>query len=399
MASGVAPMSSGFSFEILAQSSDHRGRLGRLVTPHGAIDTPAFMFCATRGTLKAAGPEDLEAAGAQVMLANTYHLMLRPGSERIQRLGGLHTFSGWSGPIFTDSGGFQVFSLGHGGVADEIKGRGSSADTPKSLLRITEEGAVFKSYVDGARVVLTPERSIEVQRGLGADLVVVLDECTPYHVDRDYTARSLEMTHRWGDRCLAEFARHDDGRQALYGISQGGVYADLRQRASEYLSERPFFGHAIGGSLGADKSQMYDVVGYAQAHLRRDRPVHLLGIGGVDDIFEGVERGIDTFDCVAPTRLGRHGRALTRDDPSWSINLRNARYAEDESPIEQGCDCPTCRRYSKAFLHYLFKAGEIQAMRLVTIANMHFMTRLMREIREALAAGTFPELKRRWLGR
>ncbi|HRC87657.1 MAG TPA: tRNA guanosine(34) transglycosylase Tgt, partial [Thermoanaerobaculia bacterium] len=233
----------------------------------------------------------------------------------------------------------------------------------------------------------------------GSDFAVVLDECTPFHVDRGYTRLSMERTHRWADRCLAEFERHHEGRQAVYGISQGGVYPDLRQRSGEELSARPFFGHAIGGSLGAEKSQMYEVVEMAQAALSPDRPVHLLGIGGVDDIFETVARGIDTLDCVAPTRMARHGWALTRDSPNWRINLMNATFREDSSPIEAGCDCPTCRRYSRAFLHYLFKAGELQAMRLVTLANLHFMTRLLAEIRAALAAGTFAELKRAWLGR
>lgn len=387
-----------FDFEILAQAAHGRARLGRLRTPHGAIETPAFMFCATRGTLKAAGPADLEIAGAQVMLANTYHLMLRPGSELIERLGGLHAFSGWRGPIFTDSGGFQVFSLGHGSVADEIKGRRTNPERRNSLLKITEQGAVFKSYVDGAQVLLTPERAIEIQRQLGSDLVVVLDECTPYHVDRAYTEKSMEMTHRWADRCLVEFSQHDRGRQALYGIVQGGIHDDLRQRSAEFVSSRPFFAHAIGGSLGAVKSQMYDVVEQTQNYLLPTRPVHLLGIGGVDDIFHGVERGIDTFDCVAPTRMARHGWALSRHEPLWRLNMTNARFREDESPLEEGCECRACQRHSRAFLHYLFKAGELQAMHLVTLHNLHFMTRLMAQIRAALSAGTFAELKRQWLG-
>jgi queuine tRNA-ribosyltransferase len=391
-------MSAPFSFEVVQQADGSRARLGRLVTPHGVIETPAFMFCATRGTLKAAGPEDLELAGAQVMLANTYHLMLRPGSELVEKLGGLHRFSGWSGPIFTDSGGFQVFSLGHGSVADEIKGRRNQAEGRKSLLKITEHGALFKSYVDGAQVLLTPERAIEIQRQLGSDLVVVLDECTPYHVDRDYTERSMERTHRWADRCLTEFERHDQGKQALYGIVQGGVYEDLRHRAAEFVSSRPFFAHAIGGSLGAEKSQMYDVVEMTQRVLSPQRPVHLLGIGGVDDIFHGVERGIDTFDCVAPTRMARHGWALCREAPHWRLNLTNARFREDESPLEADCDCRTCRRHSRAFLHYLAKADELQGMFLVTVHNLHFMMRLLRQIRAALAAGTFMALKREWLG-
>ncbi|HEX9735385.1 MAG TPA: tRNA guanosine(34) transglycosylase Tgt [Thermoanaerobaculia bacterium] len=395
-ASEDAPRPSGFGFRVAAEDPASRARRGRLETPHGAVETPAFVFCATRGTIKAAGPADLERAGAQIVLANTYHMMLRPGGEVVERLGGLHGFTGWRGPMLTDSGGFQVFSLGHGSVADEIKGRRRTGRAP-TLVAIGEDGVTFRSYVDGRRELLTPERSMEVQRRLGADLVLTFDECTPFHVSRDYTRRSLERTHRWADRCLAELRRGGDGRQALYGILQGGIYRDLRAAAAEFVSARPFFGHAVGGSLGAEKEQMYDVVGFALDRLRRDRPVHLLGIGAVRDVWECVERGVDTFDCVAPTRIARHGWALTRREPGWRMNLRNARFKLDPAPIDEDCDCPTCRRFSRAYLHYLFKAGEIQAMHHVTVCNVHFMVRLMKEIRASLSQGRFAEAKKAWL--
>jgi len=401
----------GFGFTVTTQAVTGRARRGRLTTPHGVVETPAFIFCATKGAIKGCGMEDLEAAGAQMALSNTYHMMLRPGGERVERLGGLHRFTGWRGPMLTDSGGFQVFSLGHGSVADEIKGRtaGEAPRFARSILKISEEGALFRSYIDGSRQLLTPERSIQEQTQLGADLIVVLDECTPYHVDRGYTRRSLEMTHRWADRCLVEFRRLRQGealagerRQALYGIVQGGIYTDLRRQGAEAISQRPFFGHAIGGSLGAEKGQMYDVVEVTQERLSRERPVHLLGIGEVGDIWEGVERGIDTFDCVHPTRIARHGMALHREAGEagkWRINLRNARFAEDPRPLSEDCLCPTCARYSRAYLHYCQKAGEMRGTQLLSIHNVHFMVRLMAEVRASLDAGLFAEAKREWLGR
>ncbi|MEM1399640.1 MAG: tRNA guanosine(34) transglycosylase Tgt, partial [Pseudomonadota bacterium] len=271
---------SGFRFEIGARSPETRARVGRLTTPHGSLDTPAFIFCATKGAIKGLSPRQMRENESQIILSNTYHLMIQPGAELVEKAGGLHAFTGWNGPMLTDSGGFQIFSMGHGGVADEIKGRGRTVERDKSLIEITEEGAVFRSYTDGAKLSLTPERSIDIQRKLGADLIVQFDECTPFHVDRDYTARSMELSHRWGDRCLEEFDRGDDGSQALYGIVQGGVYEDLREVSSRYTADRPFFGTAIGGSLGQDKAQMYEVVAYCSPHIAQDRPVHLLGIGG-----------------------------------------------------------------------------------------------------------------------
>ena len=303
--------------------------------------------------------------------------------------------------MLTDSGGFQIFSLGHGSVAAEIKGK-RITHRPKTLLKVTEEGAAFRSYIDGSKHLLTPEKSIEVQRLLGPDLVVVLDECTPFHVDKTYTQRSLDMSHRWGLRSLAEFQRHDTGRQALYGIIQGGIYEDLRGEACDFVNSQPFFGHAIGGSLGAHKDQMYEVVALTARRLTPDRPIHLLGIGGIRDIFEGVAQGIDTFDCVHPTRLARHGGALGRPentlDPSKEhLNLRSTACREDANPIEPDCPCSTCQNYSRAYLHHLLKAQELLAFTLITIHNVTFMNRLLAAIRLAIAEGRLAEEKKRWV--
>lgn len=376
-------------------------RLGTITTPHGVIETPAFIFCATKAAIKGLTPQQMRDAGTQVILSNTYHLMLQPGGDAVQQLGGLQKMTGWNGPMLTDSGGFQIFSLGHGSVAEEIKGKRTGTRN-KTLLKITEEGARFKSYIDGKEYLLTPERSIRVQRGLGADLIVVLDECTPFHVDKSYTEKSLAMSHRWGLRSLNEFKRGDDGRQKLYGIIQGGVYPDLRRIAADFVNEHDFFGHAVGGSLGASKEQMYDVVGMTMNMLRKDRPVHLLGIGGIRDIFNGVEWGIDTFDCVHPTRLARHGGALVRPennmrDDREHINLRNSAYVNDTMPIEPDCPCYTCQNFSKGYLHHLLKAQEMTALTLISIHNVQFMNRLMTAIRNALKTGTLRAIRNLWL--
>lgn len=386
----------GFAFDVLACDSGSRARLGRLETPHGALMTPAFIFCATKAAIKAASPRDLRDVNADIILANTYHLMIQPGAGTVERMGGLHRFTGWSGPMLTDSGGFQIFSLGQGGASDEIKNSRHDKRTPL-LTKLTEEGATFRSPRDGAYHTLTPEASIAIQRQLGADLIVVLDECTPFHVDRDYTARSLAMTHRWADRCLTEFERGQDGRQALYGVIQGGIYEDLRREGAEFAASRPFFGHAVGGCLGDHKDQLYDIVGYAMGPRSDTRPVHLLGIGGIRDIWEGVALGIDTFDCVTPTRIARHGWALQRQADGHRINLRNARFAEDRDPLDPECACPACRDFSRGYVHHLLKAGEILGIQLLTVHNMAFMTRLMATIRGALSTGRFAAAKRAWL--
>lgn len=398
----MSRISTTFSFDFTKPDASSKARLGTLRTPHGVVETPAFIFCATKAAIKGVTVDQMQAAGTQFILSNTYHLMLQPGADVIESQGGLHRFTGWNGPILTDSGGFQIFSLGHGGVASEIKGKGMS-NRPKTVLKISEEGAVFKSYIDGQTWKLSPENSIDIQRKLGPDFVVVLDECTPFHVDKAYTERSMNLSHRWGLRSLAEFQKGDDGRQKLYGIIQGGVYPDLRKASCEFVNSQPFFGHAIGGSLGASKEQMYDVVSMAMETLSPDRPVHLLGIGGIRDIFEGVEQGIDTFDCVHPTRLARHGGALVRPEnrdeglQREHLNLWNSQYRLDPNPVEPDCPCATCKTYSRSYLHHLLKAQELLAFTLITIHNVTFMNRLLSSIRQAIGDGTLRKEREKWL--
>lgn len=397
-------MPSAFNFVIKNQSTKSAARRGTLFTPHGCVETPAFIFCATKAAIKGVSPIDMEACGTQFILSNTYHLMIQPGPEVIEKLGGIHKFMGWNGPMLTDSGGFQIFSLGHGSVANEIKGRKNQlAPTAKMLIKITEEGALFRSYLNGDLHLLTPEKSIEIQRAIGADLILVLDECTPFHVDKEYTRASMEMSHRWAVRSLEEFKRKDNGKQSLYGIVQGGIYEDLRKESTDFTNSQDFFGQAIGGSLGASKAQMEDVVGFTKNLLNPHRPTHLLGIGGISDIFSGVRYGIDTFDCVHPTRLARHGGALVRphnlptDKVSDHINLNNGIFKLDETPIEADCPCQVCMKYSKAYLHHLLKARELLVFNLITIHNVTFMNRLMSAIRKAIENDTLEQERKNWI--
>ena len=388
------------TFDFTSNKSSDHGRLGTLTTPHGVVQTPAFIFCATKAAMKAVTPIQMRNANTQIILSNTYHLMLQPGSETVAKLGGLQKMTGWNGPMLTDSGGFQIFSLGHGSVANEVKGRRMST-RPKTLLKISEEGAKFKSYIDGRTYFLTPEESIRVQRNLGADLIVVLDECTPFHVEKSYTRESMRMSHRWGLRSLKEWQDHDNGSQKLYGIVQGGIYPDLRKESCDFVNENNFFGIAVGGSLGASKQQMHEVVSMTMNLVRKDRPIHLLGIGGVSDIFEGVRNGIDTFDCVHPTRLARHGGALVKpqNNPNPKrehINLRNSFYANDNQPIEPNCTCETCSFASKGYIHHLLKAQELVAMTLISIHNIHFINKLMQSIRQALSDDTLDDCQKYW---
>ncbi len=376
-------------------------RTGILSTPHGRIETPNFIFCATKAAIKGASIDQVADAGAGIILANTYHLLLQPGPEIVARHGGLHRMMGWQGPMLTDSGGFQIFSIGHGWIADEIKGRRRIGEKGPGV-KITEEGARFRAYTDGREILLTPESSIGAQRLLGADLIVVLDECTPFHVDREYTARSMERSHRWAVRSRREFERGDDGRQALYGIVQGGVYEDLRRASAEFVAGEEFFGQAIGGSLGADKQQMREVAQMARRHLRDDRPTHLLGIGGLKDLWEGAALGIDTFDCVHPTRLARHGGALCRpweNDGREHLNLRNARFKEDLTPLDERLPCTASRNYSRAYIHHLLKAGELLAGQLLALHNIAFMSAMAEEIRSSIREDRFAEAYRLWTGR
>ena len=384
-----------FAFDVTHRDPKSRARLGRLRTPHGTIETPNYIFCGTKAAMKNLSPDHMRAARTDIILANTYHVMIQPGPDIVQKMGGLHNFTQWGGPMMTDSGGFQIFSMGHGSVADEIKGR--NRNTEKSLLKVTEEGAKFRSYKDGTTLTLTPESSIDIQRKLGADLIYQLDECTAYHDDRDYTAKSMERSHRWGDRCLVEFERGHNGRQALYGIIQGGVYEDLRAISCDWVKDRPFFGTAVGGCLGGSEEEMHEVVSWCMPQTHPDRPVHLLGIGRIKDVFSFVRQGIDTFDCVSPTRVARHGWALMKGYLEDKINLRNAPFRDDPEPLDPALDIPASRDFSKAYLHHLFKANEMLGTQLVAQHNVAQMNRLMREIREAIKTGTLDQLEKEWI--
>jgi queuine tRNA-ribosyltransferase len=378
-------------FEVTHRDGLTRARCGLLTTPHGILQTPAFIFCATKGAMKSVTTHQMEEAGAGIILSNTYHLLLQPGPDRVAAFGGLHKMLHWNRPMLTDSGGFQIFSLGHGGVANEIKGK-RNCTIPKTLLKIDENGAIFRSYIDGRICELTPEKSIEVQQKLGADLILVLDECTPFHSSQQYTECSMERSHRWALRSFQRFFQNNDYRQALYGIVQGGVYEDLRKRSGNFIAEQDFFGQAIGGSLGGDRIQMHDIVAMACQYIREDRPTHLLGIGGIADIWNGVANGIDTFDCVHPTRLARHGGALVypeKNDGKEFFNLKNARFMDDLNPIDQNCSCYCCQNFSRAYVHYLFKAREMLGGQLLTIHNVAFMVRLAEEIRNSIRDGSF----------
>lgn len=388
-----------FSFDITHTEEASRAHVGKLSTPNGTIETPNFIFCATRAAIKGVSIPQVMEAGAQCILSNTYHLYLSPGPDRVAAHGGLHKMMGWRGPMLTDSGGFQIFSLGHGSVAEEIKGNRGHQNLPKTLLKINEEGATFRSYIDGSIHTLTPEISIDVQRKLGADLIVVLDECTPFHADKDYTARSLHRSHRWELRSLAEFERGDNGSQALYGIVQGGVHEDLRIEGAQFVRENAFFGQAVGGSLGGTKEQMHNIVDFTMKHLHPERPTHLLGIGGITDILNGVACGIDTFDCVHPTRLARHGGALCHPkdgDGKEHLNLKNARFKDDLRPLDPDSDFHYSNYYTRAYIHYLFKVNEALAGIILTLHNIHFMSQFARDIRTAIKAGTFEAFRKSW---
>jgi queuine tRNA-ribosyltransferase len=379
-------------FMPLARDARTRARAGVLTTPHGDVRTPAFVPLATKATVKGLLPAEVAALDCDMVLGNTFHLFLDPGHELIARFGGLHGFMGWPGPIITDSGGFQVFSMGHGTVADEIKGRAPRGSQRSGrVLAIAEEGVRFRSYIDGSERFLGPETSMAIQAALRSDIALVFDECTPFNVSRDYTAQSTERTHRWLSRCLDWHEHHGPPDQVVYGIVQGGVYEDLRVESAQTVAASRCAGIAIGGSLGESKEQMHEVVGWATAVLPEGRPRHLLGIGEVDDLIRGVELGIDTFDCAMPTRLGRHGHALVPDPAHrWRVDLTAARWRDSDDPILAGCPCPACAAgLSRGYVRYLSRARELTAMRALTVHNIAFVMRLMRRLREALLEGTF----------
>jgi queuine tRNA-ribosyltransferase len=353
--------------------TDGPARRGRLVFERGPVDTPAFMPVGTYGTVKAMTPEELRGLGAQMVLGNTFHLMLRPGEQLIRELGGLHRFMNWPGPILTDSGGFQVWSL---------------AD----LRKLTEEGVHFASPINGDKVFLSPERAIEVQHALGADIVMQFDECTPYPATPDQARTSMELSARWAARCCAA---HGDDASALFGIVQGGMHPDLRRESLQRLEDIGFDGYALGGlSVGEAEEERLHVLDAVAQRLPADRPRYLMGVGTPHDLVQAVARGIDMFDCVMPTRNARNGHLFTSEGV---VRLRNARYRTDAGPLDPACDCSTCRNYSRAYLHHLDRCSEILGARLNTLHNLHYYQGLMRRMREAIAARTFASFAREFL--
>ncbi len=379
-----------------------KGRTGMLKTPHGEIQTPAFIIVGTKATVKAVTPAQLQELECQVALSNTYHLYLRPGEKIVEQMGGLHTFMQWDGPTITDSGGFQVFSLGFaiehgvGKVASETAEK-TQKKPGKKLMNVDDEGVTFYSHIDGSEHRLTPESSIAIQEKIGADIILAFDECTSPLSTYEYTKQSMIRTHNWAQRCI-KVHKTD---QALFGIIQGGRWRDLREESAKAIASMGFDGYAIGGSFG--KLEMYDVLDWVVPYLEDNKARHLLGIGEIDDIFESVERGADMFDCILPTRNGRLGQlyitpeAGGNKDGKWLMKITNSAYKEDSNPIDPSCDCYTCTHFTRAYLRHLFVSHELLAYTLATIHNLRFMMRLMKNIRESIDNGHFAALKKKWL--
>ncbi len=384
-------------FEISAR--DGSARAGALHTGHGPVHTPAFIPLATKATVRSLESSEVAGLGYELVLGNTFHLMLSPGPERIAARGGLHGFMAWEGAVITDSGGFQVFSLAHGNVADEIKGTGRRPSEQGAILAIEEEGVRFRSYLDGSEHFISPEVSMQVQAALGADIALAFDECTPFNASREYTADSTERTHRWLDRCLEWHRREGPPRQAVFGIVQGGVHEDLRRASAERVSAAPVDGLAIGGTLGRDKEEMRAVLDMTLPELPVEAPKHLLGVGEVDDFLAGVQRGIDVFDCAVPTRLARHGVALAPlPEARWRLDVRKPDYAGDERPLVEGCSCPACAAHDRDYLNYLSRSQELTAVRLLTLHNLTYMQRLAAGVRDAIGGGRLDEYTAAVLG-
>lgn len=368
-----------FKFEILHQSKVSNARVGRIHTVHGSFLTPAFVAVGTNGVLKAVDHVTLASLSLPLVFANTYHLMLHPGAEVIEKAGGIHQFSGRSGPMITDSGGFQVFSLAYGSVASELKSSGAKKHG-NSVLKIDEEGVVFRSYRDGEKITLTPESSINAQKKIGADIIIPFDELPPYHMDKQTLFYSLERTHRWELRSLATH-QANPMHQAIYAVCHGGVDTELRRYSARFLNAQAFDGFGIGGSLGRNREEMAVVLAATLPELRPEAPRHLLGIGDIPAISDSIPKGIDTFDSSYPTKAARHAVAFRFDKP---VRLKSTQYREDFEPIDATCDCFTCTHYSKAYLHHLFKAHESTAHTLATIHNLRYMMRYMEKARELI---------------
>ena len=362
-----------FQFDLIKQDNKTSARLGKMITPHGMVHTPAFMPVGTQGTVKSMLPEEIKNCGAEIILGNTYHLYLRPGHETIKKLGGLHRFMNWPDPILTDSGGFQVYSLG-------------------ALRKITPDGVMFRSHIDGSKHFLSPLKVIEIQEALGSDIMMCLDECTPYPATLSQTKESLTLTVKWAQLCRTAKSSVD---QALFGIIQGGTYLDLRRQAVDQTVPIDFDGYALGGvSVGEPKEKMQEIAESITPLLPEDKPRYLMGVGTPEDIVFGVSCGIDLFDCVIPTRSARHGLLFTNSE---KIVIKNARWREDNAPLDETCDCYTCKNYSRAYLRHIFVAGEILAMVLNTIHNVRYYMRLLEKIRRTLQENRFAEFKNEFL--
>lgn len=365
---------SAVTYELVKKSKDSKARLGKVKTPHGSIDTPVFMPVGTQATVKAMSPAELEDIGAKIILSNTYHLYLRPGHELIERAGGLHKFMAWNRPILTDSGGFQVFSLG-------------------DLRKISEEGVEFRSHIDGSKHLFTPERVMEIEMALGPDIAMVFDECVSYPTTHEYANEAMKRTTRWAERCLKSHNRED---QSLFAIVQGSMYKDLREKSAKDLVSMDFPGYALGGlSVGEPKPLMYEMLDHTIPFLPENKPRYLMGVGSPDCLIEGAIRGVDMFDCVLPTRIARNGTVFTK---KGKLVIRNAKYKNDFTPLDPDCDCYTCRTFSRAYIRHLFNANEILGLRLTTIHNLHFLLKLMENIRLAIASDSLLDFRDEFYG-
>ncbi len=376
-----------FHFQITHREAHTQARLGTMSTPHGSLSTPAFIPVATKAAIKALSFRELTEIGFEATLCNTYHLYLQPGHEIVERFGGLHTFSTWNKPMFTDSGGFQVFSLN------------------KKLCKVEEDQVIFRSHIDASKHIFTPEKSMQIQRALGADMIFAFDQCLEIEADFEKTQKALDRTHRWEERSLVEFQKLNvDKKQALYGIVQGGRFKDLREESAKFVAALPFEGIGIGSIFGDPKKESKELVEHALKFLPVDKPKHLLGIGSVDDIFMYVALGIDTFDCVLPTRLARVGYIFIRPESGGSVENRfryrlfNAKCKESKEPLDAACGCYVCTTYTQGYLHHLYKADELLFYNLATYHNLAFFNRLMREIREAIKENRFEEMRKMWVG-
>jgi queuine tRNA-ribosyltransferase len=391
-----------FKFEITKKSK--KARLGVIHTPHGKIQTPAFIPVGTQATIKSLSVEEIKDTGTQMFFVNSYHMYLRPGDKLVAKMGGLHKFMNWSGPIITDSGGFQVFSLANKKVGKLRE----DEDNTEALVKITEDGVEFRSHHDGSKHFFTPQKSLDIQKNLGSDIILPLDDCTAYPITRKKAEESMRRTHRWEKQAIEIYQSKDFAGQALYGIVQGSIYEDLRTESAKFIGSLPFPGFAIGGvSVGESKKEMEHVLHWVVPHLPEEKPRHLLGVGELDDIFTAIENGVDTFDCVMPTRIARMGHILTSSkskvkseklQKNYELDINKSEFKEDKKPLDEKCECYVCRNYTRAYIHHLFKARELLGYRLATFHNVYFVHRLVQDVRQSIVDGTFDMLKKNWLG-